>query len=120
MQGRNTPSWLRAIPPVTRNLLIINILIWLVELIPGFQSVLLRRLALHFWGRLQPGSVGDLLLPPRPRFDYPYRFQYVHPVDVRQAHGTGMGFETILHILFRLRHRSGLGAGISVAVHLDA
>lgn len=50
MQGRNTPSWLRAIPPVTRNLLIINILIWLVELIPGFQSVMLRRLALHFWG----------------------------------------------------------------------
>lgn len=50
MQGSSTPAWLRAIPPVTRNLLIINLLIWLAELIPGFSTVLVGKLGLHFWG----------------------------------------------------------------------
>lgn len=49
MLRNNTPAWLYAIPPVTRNLLIINILIWVMEFIPGFQSMVLKRLALHFW-----------------------------------------------------------------------
>ena len=50
MLNNNTPSWLRAIPPVTRNLIIINVLIWLLEFIPGFRAMLMQRLALHFWG----------------------------------------------------------------------
>jgi len=45
------PRWLAAIPPVTRNLLIINILLWLVEvMIPKFGSSLLNMLGLHYWG----------------------------------------------------------------------
>lgn len=50
MQTSGLPRWLRDIPPVTRNLIIINVLIWLAEIIiPGFGQVLLRRLGLHFW-----------------------------------------------------------------------
>lgn len=44
------PYWLRQIPPVTRNLLIINILIWLFcFLIPGFGNWLVEHLGLRFW-----------------------------------------------------------------------
>lgn len=43
-------SW-RGIPPVTKNLIIINILIWLVEvLIPNFGNVLVDKLGLHLIG----------------------------------------------------------------------
>lgn len=49
MTSYSTPAWLRAIPPVTRNLLIINVLIWVLEFIPGFETMLMKRLALHFW-----------------------------------------------------------------------
>lgn len=45
------PAWLEQIPPVTRNLLIINILIWIVEAITGsFGARLESILGLHFWG----------------------------------------------------------------------
>lgn len=46
----NPPSgFLANIPPVTRNLIIINVLIWLVEwLIPGFGRTLLRLGGLHY------------------------------------------------------------------------
>lgn len=45
------PDWLRQIPPATRNLLIINILIYLVEIIaPKFGNHLINLLGLHFWG----------------------------------------------------------------------
>lgn len=38
-------------PPATKNIIIINVLIWLVEVcIPGFQTTLLNRLGLHFFG----------------------------------------------------------------------
>ena len=50
MSSNSTPAWLRSIPPVTRNLIIINVLIWVLEFIPGFEHMLMRRLALHFWG----------------------------------------------------------------------
>lgn len=41
-----------SLPPVTKNLLIINFLIWLIEiLMPRFgETGLIRRLALHYWG----------------------------------------------------------------------
>lgn len=43
-------GFLAQIPPVTKNLIIINLLIWIAELIPGFQNVIMQRLALHYWG----------------------------------------------------------------------
>lgn len=51
MIGNNAPSWLRNIPPVTRNLLIINIGLWIVGVfMPQFNETILDRLGLHFWG----------------------------------------------------------------------
>lgn len=44
------PAWLESIPPVTRNLIIINVLIWLVEVVTGsFGDKLENILGLHFW-----------------------------------------------------------------------
>lgn len=41
----------RNIPPVTKNLIIVNIVIWLVEFIlPKFGMSLIDRLGLHLWG----------------------------------------------------------------------
>lgn len=41
--------WFQSIPPVTKNLIIINTAIWLVEfLMPSFRVTLLRVLALHY------------------------------------------------------------------------
>lgn len=58
MNRNTTPRFLSSIPPVTRNLLIINILIWLVEAISAyggrslqmFSERLVSMLGLHFWG----------------------------------------------------------------------
>jgi len=42
-------GFMSSIPPVTRNIIIINILIWLVEaLVPGFGNTLFRILGLHY------------------------------------------------------------------------
>lgn len=44
------PRWLTSIPPATRNLIIINVLIWLAEIcVPAMDAILSRHLALHFW-----------------------------------------------------------------------
>lgn len=44
-------NWFTSIPPVTRNLIIINIAVWLAEiLVPRFGAILERTLALHFVG----------------------------------------------------------------------
>lgn len=47
----NSPSgFLRSMPPVTKNLLIINILMWAVTVfVPGFDDTLMRIFALHYW-----------------------------------------------------------------------
>ncbi|MBD5295245.1 MAG: rhomboid family intramembrane serine protease [Bacteroides sp.] len=51
MSNTRMPAWLEQIPPVTRNLLIINVLIWLVEFCSGrFGETLINTLGLHFWG----------------------------------------------------------------------
>ena len=51
MSSQRLPAWLERIPPVTRNLLIINILIWLIEFVSGSFGVrLMDILGLHFWG----------------------------------------------------------------------
>lgn len=45
------PGWWRSMPPVTKNLILINILIWLVEFcLPGFGRSLIGRLGLHYIG----------------------------------------------------------------------
>lgn len=42
--------WFNSIPPVTKNLLIINIAIWLIEFtMPGFCNTLLQFCALHYF-----------------------------------------------------------------------
>lgn len=47
----NFGTTIRSIPPVTKNLLIINVLIWLVEVIvPGFGNTLIDKLGLHLFG----------------------------------------------------------------------
>lgn len=44
------PRWLTSIPPATRNLIIINVLIWLAAIcVPSMDAVLTKYLALHFW-----------------------------------------------------------------------
>lgn len=50
--GGGIGGWFRAIPPVTRNLIIINLLIWIVEAVSGsFGASLVDLLGLHFfWG----------------------------------------------------------------------
>ncbi|MDE6271506.1 MAG: rhomboid family intramembrane serine protease, partial [Muribaculaceae bacterium] len=51
MANNNMPAWLEQIPPVTRNLLIINVLIWIIEAVTGsFGERLESILGLHFWG----------------------------------------------------------------------
>ncbi len=50
-QGSNSGGWWRSIPPVTKNLIIINVIVWLAEvLVPGFSSTLVDRLGLHMFG----------------------------------------------------------------------
>ena len=44
-------TWWSSIPPVTKNLIIINIIVWLAEgLVPGFSHTLVDRLGLHMIG----------------------------------------------------------------------
>lgn len=44
-------SRVNSIPPVTRNLLIINIGLWLIGLVmPSFNETILDKLGLHYWG----------------------------------------------------------------------
>lgn len=45
------PEWWRSMPPVTKNLILINVLIWLVEFcLPGFGRGLIGTLGLHYFG----------------------------------------------------------------------
>lgn len=48
----NSPGgWFRSIPPVTRNLIIINVLVWAVgAIVPSLGHTLLRLLGLHYIG----------------------------------------------------------------------
>lgn len=44
-------NWWQQIPPVTKNLIIINLIVWLAEiLVPGFSHTLINRLGLHLIG----------------------------------------------------------------------
>ncbi len=45
------PSWWRSMPPVTKNLILINIIVWLVEFcIPRFGQTIINTLGLHYVG----------------------------------------------------------------------
>lgn len=49
MFGNNRGGFLSAIPPVTKNLIIINFIVWLAEAIfPRFSGTLIKILGLHF------------------------------------------------------------------------
>lgn len=49
--GNSPGSWWRSIPPVTKNLIVINLIVWLAEvLVPGFSNTLIDRLGLHLMG----------------------------------------------------------------------
>lgn len=49
MFGSNRGGFMSAIPPVTKNLIIINLIIWLAEAIfPRFSDTIVRVLGLHF------------------------------------------------------------------------
>lgn len=48
---RNSANgWSAQFPPVTKNLIIINVIVWLVEmLVPGFGQTMVNKLGLHFF-----------------------------------------------------------------------
>lgn len=49
--GTSTGGWWQSIPPVTKNLIIINLIVWLAEiLVPGFSTTLVDKLGLHMIG----------------------------------------------------------------------
>ena len=49
--GSSSGSWWSAIPPVTKNLILINLIVWLAEiLIPRFSTTLVNVLGLHLFG----------------------------------------------------------------------
>ena len=52
--GTSSGGWWRSIPPVTKNLIIINLIVWLAEiLVPGFSNTLINILGLHLIGSHQ-------------------------------------------------------------------
>ena len=49
--GSSSGGWWHSIPPVTKNLIIINLIVWLAEiLVKGFSNTLVDRLGLHMIG----------------------------------------------------------------------
>lgn len=49
--GSTSGGWWQSIPPVTKNLIIINLIVWLAEiLVPNFSDTLIDRLGLHMIG----------------------------------------------------------------------
>ncbi len=76
----NIGSRFGSIPPVTKNLIIINVLIWLVEIIfPAFgTNGIIRHLGLHFWGADQ--------------------FNPIQLITYMFVHDQG----TVLHVLFNM------------------
>ncbi|MDE6795532.1 MAG: rhomboid family intramembrane serine protease, partial [Muribaculaceae bacterium] len=49
MSGNRFSSFVASIPPVTKNLIIINLIIWVAEaLFPRFASFIVHHLGLHY------------------------------------------------------------------------
>lgn len=77
--GNTAGSWWRSIPPVTKNLIVINLIVWLAEvLVPGFSNTLFDRLGLHI--------IGSSLFNPAQIFTY----MFLHSAS------------TPLHLLFNM------------------
>ena len=87
------------IPPVTKNLLVINIMLWLVEFIfPGFAERTLLpppRAALYRQRSVQSSSAVHIHVPARSFRDHAYILQYVFALDVRADSGASMGRQEI-------------------------
>lgn len=50
MFGNNRGGFLASIPPVTKNLIIINFIVWLAEaIVPRFSDIIIRVLGLHYF-----------------------------------------------------------------------
>ena len=82
------------LPPVTLNLLIINVALWLVcSLMPDFGDTIYDNLGLHYW------SARD--------------FNPIQPITYMflQAPGVDLGFQTFPDILLCLRYRGGPDSG---------
>ncbi|MDE6143211.1 MAG: rhomboid family intramembrane serine protease, partial [Muribaculaceae bacterium] len=57
---RNLSGFAASIPPVTKNIIIINLIIWVVEAIfPRFADTIVNVLGLHYFsaGRFNPSQV---------------------------------------------------------------
>lgn len=68
--GYSNGGWWHSIPPVTKNLIIINLIVWLAEiLVPGFSRTLVDRLGLHL--------IGSSLFNPAQIFTY----MFMHSPD---------------------------------------
>lgn len=51
MIPQRNANWWSSMPPATKNLILINVIVWLIEiLIPSFGNTLMKHTALHFWG----------------------------------------------------------------------
>jgi len=60
MFKQSASNWFGSIPPVTKNIIIINLLLWLIEMIrPDFGQIIVNTLGLHFWeaGNFNPAQV---------------------------------------------------------------
>lgn len=54
------PAWWRSMPPVTKNLILINLVVWLIEFcFPRFGQTLINTLGLHYIGsdRFNPAQI---------------------------------------------------------------
>lgn len=68
-------GWWQSIPPVTKNLIIINIIVWLAEiLVPGFSETLVDRLGLHM--------IGSSLFNPAQIFTYMFLHSPSSPLHI--------------------------------------
>ena len=60
MMENNMPNWWKSIPPVTRTIIIVCVLVWIVEMIvPKIGYTFQNHLALHYWGasKFSPGQL---------------------------------------------------------------
>lgn len=73
--GNSSGGWWHSIPPVTKNLIIINLIVWLAEIIvPDFAPILVNRLGLHL--------IGSTLFNPAQIFTYMFMHDPHSPMHI--------------------------------------
>lgn len=110
----NNSSFLSSIPPVVRNLLIINILFWFAAVILGNKFDLNYFLGMHYWQAddFNPAQIISYMFLHSARTvfgqnrDFAHIFQHVRFVYVRPRVGTNNGFETLSYLLYYNRNWS--------------